>query len=176
MAIEKQPLAATPGMFSVGMEATINIGNYENIRVGLVQSFAEAETKHRDAYLFVLGQVTAWAAELHDKYPVEPAPRAAPPIRRASETMPTKPAQATPSTPPSPALNPKRAALMDALGGHASRLIITEREDMIIIRTRGQLERDAWSEVNVLVRGQGGSWRGTKDGLPGKEVHWEIPK
>lgn len=67
-------------------------------------------------------------------------------------------------------------ALMDALGVLVSRVIITEREDMLIIRTRGQLERQTWGEINVLIRGQGGVWKGTQEGLPGKEVHWEIPK
>jgi len=152
--MEKQGLGTTPGMFSVGMERTINLGNYENIRIGFVESFARSETDPHDAYVKIKAMLDNWIHEL-------------PPLQEP---------KAAPSTPPSPTLNPKRATLMDALGGHVSRLIITEREDMVIIRTRGKLERETWGDIDTLVRGQGGSWKGTRDGLPGKEVHWEIPK
>lgn len=152
--MEKQPLAATPGMFSVGMERTINLGNYENIRIGFVESFARSETDPHDAYVKIKAMLDNW---IHELPPIRPPPK-------STETLQP------------PAQSGKMGALMSALGGHASRLTITEREDMIIIRTRGQLERETWNEINVLVRAQGGSWRGTQDGLPGKEVHWEIPK
>jgi len=154
MAIEKQPLAATPGMFSVGMERTINLGNYENVRIGFVESFARSETDPHDAYVKIKAMLDNWVHEFPARKPEQTAPPKAPP----------------------PGQSLKMGAVMDALGGHASRLTITEREDMIILRTRGQLERETWGDIDTLVRGQGGSWRGTRDGLLGKEVHWEIPK
>jgi hypothetical protein len=141
-------------MFSVGMERTINLGNYENIRIGFVESFARSETDPHDAYVKIKAMLDNWVHEL--------------PPRQPEQTAPPK------TAPPAP--TGKLGAVMAALGGHVSRLIITEREDMIILRTRGQLERETWGDIDTLVRGQGGSWRGTKDGLPGKEVHWEIPK
>ena len=152
--MEKQPLAATPGMFSVGIERTIRTGDYENIRIGFVESFARSETDPHDAYVKIKAMLDNWIHEL--------------PARQPEGGIPPKPTI--------PASTGKMGALMGALGGHASRLIITEREDMVIIRTRGKLERETWGDIDTLVRGQGGSWRGTKDGLPGKEVHWEIPK
>ena len=152
--MEKQPLAATPGMFSVGMERTINLGNFENIRIGFVESFARSETDPHDAYIKIKAMLDNWVHEL--------------PARQPEQTAP-------PRTAP-PGQSPKMGAVMDALGGHASRLTITEREDMIILRTRGKLERETWGDIDTLVRGQGGQWKGTRDGLAGKDVHWEIPK
>jgi len=154
MAIERQGLGTTPGMFSVGMERTINLGNYENIRIGFVESFARSETDPHDAYVKIKAMLDNWIHEL-------------PPVR-APEKPPVKV--------PVPVGSAKLNALMDALGVNISKVTITETATAIIIRTRGQLYKNTWDEINVLVRGQGGEWRGVRDGLPGKEVHWEIPK
>ena len=152
--MEKQGLGTTPGMFSVGMERTINLGNYENIRIGFVESFARSETDPHDAYVKIKAMLDNW---IHELPPLQ-EPKAAPPKVTSAEW------------------SAKAKAAMDALASHISRVIIVEREDMVIIRTRGKLERETWGEIDTLVRGQGGSWKGTRDGLPGKEVHWEIPK
>lgn len=154
MALEKQGLGSTPGMFSVGMERTINLGNFENIRIGFVESFARSETDPHDAYVKIKAMLDNWVHEL----PPPVLPKAAPPKVTSAEW------------------SAKAKAAMDALGGHVSRLTITEREDMIILRTRGKLERETWDDIDTLVRGQGGAWRGTRDGLAGKDVHWKIPK
>ena len=154
MAVERQGLGTTPGMFSVGMERTINLGNFENVRIGFVESFARSETDPHDAYVKIRAMLDNWVHEL--------------PASKPQETPPIK----VKVTEGSAKLND----VMGALAPFAHRLTITERDDMVIVRTRGQLERETWGDVDTLVRGQGGAWRGTKDGLPGKEVHWEIPK
>ena len=174
--MEKQPLAATPGMYSVGLEATVNIGNYENIRVGLVQSFAEGETKHRDAYLFVLGHVTAWADEIHEKYPVEPPPARAPPTGYKAPVREARPGEVPPPAAPAVPVSGKRNIIMDAIRPYLDRVTMTETERAFLVRTRGQMERGTWGDLNTIIRAEGGKWIGTREGEDPKNVHWEIPK
>ena len=174
--MEKQPLAATPGMFSVGMERTINLGNYENIRIGFVESFARSETDPHDAYVKIKAMLDNW---IHELPPIRPPPKSTetdlnPPIHR--DSTPPKLPEAPPIRVKLVEGSAKRNALIDAIAPYAHRVQVTETSTAIIVRTRGQLERETWGDIDTLVRGQGGSWRGTKDGLPGKEVHWEIPK
>jgi len=154
MALEKQGLGTTPGMFSVGIERTVNLGNYENIRVGLVQSYSRLETEPNVAYAEVRGIIDGWVADLRfGQGEVK---------KLVEEALP----------PPSG----KLAQVMDYLKPFTDRLIITESPHAIYLRTRGRMTRDDWSECNSLIRAQGGGWKGTKDGLEGKDVHWEIPK
>jgi hypothetical protein len=75
-----------------------------------------------------------------------------------------------------PAPSGKLEAVMDALKPYLDRLTVTDSPSVIFIKTRGRLDSNTWKEANVIVRAQGGQWRGTKDGLEGREVHWEIPK
>ncbi len=152
--MEKQPLHGSPGMFSVGIEATVNLGNYENRRVGLVMSFSAEQTKPEDAYTQVRAIVDGWAADIRfQKGNVD---------KMVSDAL--------------PAPTGKLAQVMDALAPHTHRLLITNAPSVILVKTRGRLDRNTWGEIDTLVRGQGGAWKGTRDGLEGKDVHWEIPK
>jgi hypothetical protein len=176
MAVEKQTLILAPGIYSIGMWRLVNIGNYENVTVGFAEGFSRSETDPHDAYVKIKAMLDNWVHELPARKP-DPV---APPQASSRPLVPTRQdvyrEQALQREVVRETQSAKLNAVMDALGGHASRLIITEHEDMIILRTRGKLERETWGDIDTLVRGQGGSWRGTKDGLPGKEVHWEIPK
>jgi hypothetical protein len=152
--MEKQPLAATPGMGSIGIERLIALGNYENIRVGYVKSFALAQEKPDDVYAEVRAKVDGWAADLRfQKDNVK---------KMVSDALPEP--------------EGKLAQIMDALKPFTDRLTITDSPSMIYIRTRGRMTREDWGECNTLIRAHGGSWRGTKEGLEGKDVHWEITK
>lgn len=154
MGMEKQPLHGSPGMYSVGIEATVNLGNYENRRVGLVMSFASEQTKPEDAYAQVRAIVDGWAADIRfQKGNVQ---------SMVNEALP----------PPTG----KTAIVMDALKPYMDRILITDAPSVILIKTRGRMEREKWGELDVIIRAQGGSWKGTRDGLAGKDVHWEIPK
>ena len=132
----------------------MNLGNYENVRVGLVMSFHESETPPSNAYVKVKGIVDAWATE----------------IRLGKAEVQKIVDKALPA--PSGRMN----EIMDALKPYAHRLTTTETSQTVIVRCRGRLEREAWAEVDTLVRGFGGKWLGTREGLQGKDVHWEIPK
>ena len=152
--MEKQPLAATPGMGSIGIERLIALGNYENIRVGYVKSFALAQEKPDDVYAEVRAKVDGWAADLRfQKDNVK---------KMVDDALP----------PPSG----KLAQAMDSLKPFTDRLIITESPHAIYVKTRGRMSREDWGEVNALIRAAGGEYKGTKQGLEGKDVHWEIPK
>ncbi len=75
-----------------------------------------------------------------------------------------------------PAPSGKLAQVMDALKPFTDRLTITESPHAIYVKTRGRMGQKDWGECNVVIRAQGGEYKGTKDGLEGKDVHWEIPK
>lgn len=64
MGMEKQSLAGTPGMFSVGIERTIKTGDYENIRIGFVESFHISETEPHDAFVRIRQMLDNWVHEL----------------------------------------------------------------------------------------------------------------
>jgi len=152
--MEKQPLAATPGMGSIGLERVVNLGNYESYRIGYVESFALAQEKADDVYARVRAKVDGWAAE----------------IRFAKDNVKKMVDDAL------PAPTGKTAQVMDALKPYSDRLLITDAQSVILIKTRGRMSHDDWGEVNALIRANGGEYKGTKQGLEGKDVHWEIPK
>lgn len=141
-------------MFSVGIEATVNLGNYENRRVGLVMSFSALETKPEDAYTQVRAIVDSWAAD----------------IRFLAGNVKKMVSDAL------PAPTGKTAAVLDTLQPFIDRLTVTDAPSVILIKTRGYMKPDDWKELNVLIRAQGGSWKGTQSGLAKEAVHWEIPK
>lgn len=152
--MERTPQAATPGMGSIGIERLIALGNYENIRVGYVKSFALAQEKPDDVYAEVRAKVDGWAADLRfQKDNVK---------KMVDDAL--------------PAPTGKLAQVMDYLKPFIASLIFTDSPYAIYIKTRGRMSREDWGEINVAIRAQGGEWRGTRDGLEGKDVHWEIPK
>ena len=154
MGMEKQPLAATPGMGSIGIERMVNLGNYENIRVGYVKSFDHSQEDPDKVYAEVRGIIDGWVADL----------------RFGQQEVKKLVEEALP--PPSG----KLAQVMDSLKPFTDRLIITESPHAIYVKTRGRMSREDWGEVNALIRAAGGEYKGTKQGLEGKDVHWEIPK
>jgi len=152
--MEKQPLAATPGMGSIGLERVVNLGNYETYRVGYVKSFALAQEDPDKVYAEVRAKVDGWAADIHfQKDNVK---------KMIDDAL--------------PAPTGKTAQVMDALKPFTDRLTVTDGPSVIFIRTRGRMSKEDWGECNVRIRAQGGAFHGTREGLAAKDVHWEIPK
>jgi hypothetical protein len=152
--MEKNTPFPRAGLGSIGLERVVNVGNYETYRVGYVKSFAFAEEDPDKVYAEVRAKVDGWAEE----------------IRFKKDNVRKMVADAL------PAPSGKLEAVMDALKPYLDRLIVTDSPSVIFIKTRGRLDSNTWKEANVIVRAQGGQWKGTKDGLEGKDVHWEIPK
>jgi hypothetical protein len=152
--MEKQPLAATPGMFSVGIERTINLGNYENIRIGLVMSFGEAWTNPQQGYEKVKEFVDAWYKELK------------PTIEEIREMV----LKALP--PPGPTIG----NIPPGLAEFSRHLNFTPTERALEIRATEFLGKPTWTKINEAVKAQGGRWIGTQIVGSKGDIHWEIPK
>ena len=138
--MEKQPLAATPGMGSIGLERVVNVGNYETYRVGYVKSFSLTEEDPDKVYAEVRAKIDGWAEE----------------IRFRKDNVRKMVSDAL------PAPTGKLEQVMDALKPYLDRLTVTDSPNVIFIRTRGRLDANTWKEANVIVRAQGGQWRGTR--------------
>jgi hypothetical protein len=52
-----------PGRFTVSVERTINLGNYESMHVGLAESF-DTSADHDQAYRSVLAQLDSWTSAM----------------------------------------------------------------------------------------------------------------
>jgi hypothetical protein len=55
-----------PARFTVSVERTMNLGNYESIRVGLAESF-DTSADHESAFRSVLEKVQAWTSAMKPK-------------------------------------------------------------------------------------------------------------
>jgi hypothetical protein len=60
------------GQFSVSIEKTVNLGNFENIRIGLQESFDQSSTSRDAAYKTVCAKVNEWASQLKPEKPSVP--------------------------------------------------------------------------------------------------------
>jgi len=147
------PTDQGPGRFTVSVERTVNLGNYESIRVGLAESFDVGSVSRDEAYKRVLQEVQAWAGSLKPAGTPSPAGngnRAAPPRPAAS----------------------KLATLQERLGKRLPDLEITDGIDGLIVKPRSYLG-DACAEINEVVRSLGGKWQ---KGQTSRDGSWRIPK
>ena len=154
MTEELKPVSLKPVTFTVNVERVVKLRDYETERIGFCGTFQGDQCTPKQAYECVSDIVNKWATEVVFKVQATK--------RMVENALPG----------PSGALE----KLMDVIRPYADRVIVTENPVALNVRTRGRLEREAWGDLNTLIRGQGGSWKGTKDGVAGKDVHWEIPK
>ena len=142
-----------PGRFTVSVERTVNLGNYESIRVGLAESFDVGSISRDEAYRRILQEGQAWAGSLKPAGTPSPA-------GNGNRAVPPRPAAS------------KLATLQERLGKRLPDLEITDGMDGLIIRPHRYLG-DAWSEVNAVVRSLGGKWQ---RGSESTDDSWRIPK
>jgi len=135
-----------PVRFTVSVERTVNLGNYESMRVGLAESF-ESNADQDQAYRSVLEKVQAWTSAL------KPETR-----QNGSET-------------PRPAVS-KLATLQEQLGQRLQDLELNDGLDSIIVKPRKYLG-DSWKDINDVVRALGGHWICGQKPADGA---WRIPK
>lgn len=152
--MERQPLAASPGMYSVGVERTVNLGNYENIRIGLVKSFHDSQTSEDDAYAHVKDTVDEWAMKLK-------------PSKKEIKEMVEK-ALPTPQ--------PQIGNIPPGLADFAQHLEINETSNHIRIRLTRYVGKPLWDKINGQVKNLGGRWVGERETGDKRDVYWEIPK
>jgi hypothetical protein len=154
MSEELKSVNLKPVTFTVNVERVVKLRDYETERISFGATYPGDQCTPKQAYEYVSDIVNKWAVEVVFKVQA---------IKREVENM-------------LPGPSGKLDKLMDAIKPYADRVTVTESPTTLNVRTRGRLEREAWGDLNTIIRGQGGSWKGTKDGVAGKEVHWEIPK
>jgi hypothetical protein len=127
-----------PARFTVSVERTVNLGNYESIRVGLAESFDTSADKDQ-AYHSVLTKVDSRTSGMK--------PLTSPPGK-------VKPAGLTVD------------ALHERLAGWLQDLEILDGFDGFSVKPRRYLGQ-TWQNVNDVVRSLGGHWnrgKGPGDG------------
>jgi hypothetical protein len=138
-----------PARFTVSVERTLNLGNYESMRVGLAESFDTNADKDQ-AYRSVLEKVQAWTSAMKP------------------ETSQT--GHGTPTLPTSkPALTIE--TLRERLAGWLQHLEITDGFDGFSVKPKHYLG-ETWRNVNDVMRSLGGHWI---RGRPG-DGSWRIKK
>ena len=148
-----------PTRFTVSVERTVNLGNYESIRVGLAESFDVGSVSRDEAYKRVLHEVQGWAGSL------KPAGTPTP----AGNGNTALPPGLLSKGAPKPAAS-KLPVLQERLGARLQDLEVTDGIDGLVVKPRKYLG-ESWSEVNEAVRALGGHWISN-----GKQGSWRIPK
>jgi hypothetical protein len=140
-----------PARFTVSVERTVNLGNYESIRVGLAELF-DASADKDQAYRSVLTKVDSWTSAMKPE---------------TSQTGHGTPTLST-SKPAGLTIEVLRERLADWL----QHLEVVAGFDGFSVKPRHYLG-ETWQNVNDVVRSFGGHWirgQGPGDGC------WRIPK
>jgi hypothetical protein len=140
-----------PGRFTVSVERTVNLGNYESIRVGLAESFDTSADKDQ-AYRSLLTKVDSWTSAMK--------PETSQTGHGTPREQASKPAGLTIDV------------LRERLAGWLADLEIMDGFDGFSVKPRRYLGQ-AWQNVNDVVRSLGGHWiRGQGPGAGS----WRIKK
>jgi hypothetical protein len=145
------PLDMSKPRFSVSVERTLNLGNYESIRVGLAESFDTSADKDQ-AYRSVLSKVQEWSA--------------------AAKPTTQQNSHGTPTLSTSKLAGLTVETLRERLAGWLQDLEITDGFDGFTVKPRRYLGQ-TWQNVNDEIRALNGHWlkgRGPGDGA------WRIKK